>query len=49
MIYICKIYYTNTITGNALAWVQWVHKPADLWDIIFAPTDFEASSTMCTR
>ena len=22
-------------TGNALAWVQRVHKPADLWDITF--------------
>jgi hypothetical protein len=21
--------------GNALAQVQWVHKPADLWDITF--------------
>ena len=39
----------NLKLGNALARVQRVHEPADLWDIIFAPTDFEASSTMCTR
>jgi hypothetical protein len=23
------------IAGNALALVQWLHKPADLWDITF--------------
>ena len=23
------------LAGNALAWVQLVHKPADLWDITF--------------
>ena len=23
------------MTGNALARVQWVHEPADLWDITF--------------
>ena len=22
-------------SGNALAWVQWVHEPVDLWDITF--------------
>ena len=37
------------ITGNALAWVQWVHKPVNLWDIKFAPTEFEALSTIDTH
>ena len=36
-------------TGNALARVQRVHKPAHLWDITFCTHNFEASSTMCTR
>ena len=27
--------YPKVCTGNALAWVQRVHKPADLWDITF--------------
>ena len=38
----------NNLTGNALARVQRVHKPADLWDITFCTRWFEASSTMCT-
>ena len=33
-------------TGNALARVQRVHKPADLWTSPFAPADFEAYSIM---
>ena len=36
-------------SGNALARVQRVNEPADLWDITFAPADFEAFSTWCTR
>ena len=35
--------------GNALARVQRVHEPADLWDITFCTRWFEAFSTMCTR
>ena len=27
--------FVNLQPGNALAWVQRVHEPADLWEIIF--------------
>ena len=37
-----------TSTGNALAQVQRMHEPADLWDTTFC-INFEASSTKCTR
>ena len=36
-------------SGNALARVQWVYEPADLWDITFCTADFEAFSTIRTH
>ena len=36
----CSFYtYLFSCAGNALARVQRVHKPVDLWDITFAPAD----------
>ena len=47
-----KTEITSDATGNALEQVQRVqrvHEPADLWASPFAPADFEAFSTLCTR
>ena len=40
--YFSAFYPHVQYTGNVLARVQRVHKPVDLWDITFAPVDFEA-------
>ena len=32
---VCAIAAPKKTSGNALAWVQWVHEPVDLWDITF--------------
>ena len=35
--------------GNALARVQRIHKPVEIWDISFTPSGFEAFNTIETR
>ena len=37
---VCAIAAPKKTSGNALAWVQWVHEPVDLWDITFCTGRF---------